>query len=110
MKEVHWKLLSLTATTALILTVASWATAQSSRRGTATTAGGGDEVPGLPPQVIVQSNPQRYFITSSIVRGSEMDKIFLYDSWDVVNTKDIWFLLDPHELRSKWKRVPFDKK
>ena len=116
MKEVHWKLLSLSLTTCLLLLVASWASAQSRGRKSAdeepagTRAEETDESRHAASQVIVQADRARYRIQVGFARGNENDKIFLYDTWDVVETGDIWFLEDPHVPRCKWKRLPFSKK
>ena len=114
MKEVHWKMLSLGLTTCLILLVASWASAQSRGRKsdeeTATRAEETTETRAAANQVIVQADRARYRIQVGFARGNENDKIFLYDTWDVVETGDIWFLEDPHVPRCKWKRLPFSKK
>ncbi len=92
MKDSHWKALSLVATSALILVVASWATAQD-----------GSQPPSR--DVIVEADKHRYRISIGHASAKEVDKYILYDSWDVANTKDVWFLKDPHNPRSEWKRI-----
>ena len=114
MKELLWKVVSLVLMTALIVVVASWASAQSSKK----SKDKDDKKAELPDyaeqrnngSVIVEGNKQRYVLTIGFRNGSEQDKYILFDSWNVVETKDIWFLKDPHTVRSKWTRIPFDKK
>ncbi len=114
MKKSFWKVISLVLMTALIVVVASWASAQSSRK----SKGKDDKKAELPEyaeqrgagSVIVEGNKQRYVLTIGFRNGSEQDKYILYDSWNLAETKDVWFLKDPHTVRSKWARIPFDKK
>ena len=35
--------------------------------------------------------------------------IHVIDAVILPNTKDIWFLKDPHNPRSEWKRIKFDE-
>lgn len=108
MKESHWRATSLVLTTTLIILVASWASAQSRSKSKST-----DEEPSMSQstngQVIIERDRTRYRLAIH-ASNTETDKYILYDSWDVPETKDIWFLEDPHKVRSTWKRIPFDKK
>ncbi|MFT7465601.1 MAG: hypothetical protein ACI9EF_003970 [Pseudohongiellaceae bacterium] len=101
MKNNFWRAASLALTTTLILVVASWASAQD--------RGDGDLV-APKGEVVIERDLFRYQITFGAVSSAENDKYILYDTWDVGNTKDIWFLEDPHKVRSSWKRMSFDKK
>ena len=96
MKDSHWKALSLTLTTALIVVVASFAKAQNS----------GSVGPG----VTVEADKRRYILTIGHASAKEVDKYILYDSWDLAETEDIWVLEDPHKAKSKWIRMSFDRK
>jgi len=101
--------MSLVLTTSLILFVASWATAQRPLKSTSTEA---DDSIGQSPsgQVIIERDRRRYVLVPGYATSNETDKYFLYDSWDVAETKDIWVLTDPHKVKNSWKRIPFDKK
>jgi hypothetical protein len=112
MKESYWKGFSLLVTTALIVVVTSWATAQSTRDEAAQTSSSDDEVAesGNIGRVVVEANKERYVLRIGHASSSENDKYILFDSWDVANTKDIWFLKDPHNTRSEWVRIKFDEK
>jgi hypothetical protein len=110
MKESHWRAMSLVTTTTLIIVVASWASAQS--RGKAETAAGDPNaatVGSADGRVIIERDRTRYRIEIGYKNNNENDKYILYDSWNLVDTQDIWFLKDPHKVRSVWKRIPFEK-
>ena len=98
MKDSHWKLVSLSLTTALIVVVASWATAQDGSMG-----------PGEG-SVIVESNKNRYILTIGHASAKEVDKYIIYDSWYLAETEEIWVLEDPHKAKSKWIRMLFTNK
>jgi len=109
MKESHWRATSLVLTTTLILLVASWATAQSRSKSTST----GEEntmSESTNGQVVIERDRRRYVLVPGYATSNETDKYFLFDSWDVAETKDIWVLTDPHKIKNSWKRIPFDKK
>ncbi len=98
MKESHWKAASLALTTALIVVVASWATAQSSvgTKGTGT--------------VTVEADKARYRMAIGHASAKEVDKYMIYDSWHLADTEDIWILEDPHKAKSKWVKMSFSNK
>ncbi len=96
MKDSHWKAFSLTVTTALIVVVASFATAQN--RSTTPTG------------VTVEADKARYRMAIGHASAKEVDKYILYDSWNLAETEDIWVLEDPHKAKSKWIRMAFDRK
>ncbi len=103
MKESHWRLTSIVFLTALIVVVASWAFAsQQYTDRTKSGDSGGD--------VIVEGDKQRYRISGGITKGTDHDKIILWDTWDVENTKHIWYMKDPQSERPRWVKVPFDRK
>jgi len=97
MKDSHWKAASLTLMCALIVLVASWATAQD----TAAARPDGS--------VIVEANKSRYTLRVGRASGMETDKYILYDTWDVAQTGQIWLLDDPHKSKGKWIRMEFGK-
>jgi hypothetical protein len=98
MKDSHWKALSLSLTTALIVVVASWATAQTG------SVGPGERT------VIVEASKRRYVLTIGHRSAKEVDKYIMYDSWTLPETEEIWVLQDPHKAKSKWIRMPFSNK
>ena len=98
MKDSHWKAASLTLMTALIVLVASWATAQD------TSAGRTDG------SVVVEADKRRYILTVGRAAGMEVDKYIMYDSWHLAQSGDVWILDDPHKPKSKWVRMVFDDK
>lgn len=98
MKDSHWKAISLSLTTALIVVVASWATAQEG------SAGPGEG------KVIVEADKRRYILTIGHASAKEVDKYIIYDSWDLAESEEIWVLEDPHKAKSKWIRMPFSNK
>lgn len=108
MKDLFWKLTSLVLMMVLIVVVASQASG---------THVPDDEV-GLEQLgqaqdkgiVFVEADKQRYLISGIGSKPTENDKIILWDSWDVANTGDIWFLKDPHTARSKWTKMSIEKK
>jgi len=91
MKEHHWKALSLVATSALIVLVSSWAMARPS------------PVDFVDPVVV--KDGQRYVMTIGHASSKESDKYFLYDSWELEKTQDIWMLDKPHKPEAKWQRM-----
>ena len=99
MKDSTWKALSLVTTSALIVVVASWATAQTGIAAETGSRGG----------VTVEADKQRYVLAIGAATHKEADKYILYDSWDFANTREAWVLLDPHKPRSKWKAIEFEK-
>jgi len=108
MKESHWRATSLVLTTTLIVLVASWASAQSRSKATSSSSDESD-LTTTDGKVIIERDRRRYSLAIH-ASNTETDKYILYDTWDVAETKDIWFLEDPHKVRSTWKRIPFDKK
>lgn len=100
--------MSLVLTTTLIIVVASWASAQSRGK---SLEGDPDTVvlENANSRVVIESNRSRYVFRRGFAGGIETDKHFLYDSWNVGKTKDVWFLLDPHKVDSGWKRIAFDE-
>jgi len=113
MKESFWKIVSLVLFTGLILVVASWATGTPQPQTSKTKKKAqedekrvyaGDEVKG----VIIEKSMDRYRISvGGGSRGTDNEKIILYDSWDVANTKEIWFMDDPHTTNPRWVKIPF---
>jgi len=108
MKESHWRATSLVLTTTLIVLVASWASAQSQSKATPKDPSE-PAVVGAEGRVVIERSRARYVLQRGYTAANETDKYFLYDSWDVVETKDIWVLTDPHKVKNSWKRVPFEK-
>ncbi len=114
MKDTFWKMTSLILMTILIIVVASWATGepvmpQSKRKpkgkedDVEKRVYAGDDLKG----VIIERNLHRYQISvGGGSRGTDNEKIILYDTWDVFNTKEIWFMDDPHTTSPKWKKIP----
>lgn len=104
MKESFWRISSIVFLTILVVVVASWAWAnqQYAEKKTSAGSGGGD--------VIVESNKQRYWISGGVTKGTDHDKIILWDTWDVENTKQVWYMKDPQSERPKWVKCPFDKR
>lgn len=111
MKESFWRLSTLVLVVVLIVVVASWASGQKKKKD--------EEEPKLPNYaedklregVIIERSYERYKIqVGAGNKGTEMEKILLYDSWDVVNTTDVWFMDDCHTSHPEWKRIPFSKK
>lgn len=98
MKDSHWKAASLALTTALIVVVASWATAQNGSVG-----------PGEG-KVVVEADKRRYVLSIGHASAKEVDKYILYDSWNLVETEEIWVLEDPHKAKSRWVPMSFDGK
>jgi hypothetical protein len=98
MKDSHWKAASLIVTTALIMIVASWATAQSGSIGP-------DEA-----KVIVEASKQRYVLAIGHASAKEVDKYIIYDSWNLAESEEIWVLENPHKAKSKWIRMGFDSR
>jgi len=96
MKDSHWKALSLIATSTLIIVVASWANAQD-----------GSQPPRR--EVVIEAEKDRYRLVIGHASAKEVDKYILFDTWDLPNTGDIWFLTDPHKTRGKWKRMEFEE-
>jgi len=95
MKDSHWKAASLVLTTALIIVVASWATAQTGSVGPAKG------------NVIVEASKQRYVLSIGHASAKEVDKYIMYDSWHLADSEQIWVLVDPHKAKSKWTRMDF---
>lgn len=98
MKDSFWKAASLTLMCALIVLVASWASAQ------------GTEPMRSDGSVVVEGDKRRYVLSIGRSSGMETDKYMLYDSWDVAQTGDIWILDDPHKSKSEWVRMEFKDK
>ncbi|MFT7465600.1 MAG: hypothetical protein ACI9EF_003969 [Pseudohongiellaceae bacterium] len=110
MKESHWRVVSVVLTTTLIIVVASWAQAQSRGAKTAANDDPASMTTRARGNVLIERNLSRYTLKVGFARSTEQDKYILYDTWNVAETKDIWYLEDPHKVRSTWKRIPFDKK
>jgi hypothetical protein len=89
MKDSFWKLASLTLLSVLVVLVASWATAQDT-----------SPVPS-DGSVVVEGDKRRYILTIGKASAMETDKYFIYDSWHLGQTGDIWMLEDPHKAKSK---------
>ncbi len=104
----HWRATSLVLTTTLIILVASWASAQS-RSKSKSDDSSEPVVVGAEGRVVIERSRGRYVLARGFAASNETDKYFLYDSWDVAETKDIWVLTDPHKVKNSWKRVPFEK-
>ena len=69
-----------------------------------------DDEEGHPIDVLIEQDKTRYMIAIGGNRGTDNEKIILYDSWDIPNSKESWFLEDPHTQRPKWEKIPFPKK
>ena len=114
MKESFWRVTSLILTVVLIVVVASWATATPGDKNKQQK----DKV--VPKKVyaddltrkgiVVEQNRQRFLMFSGGSRGTDNEKLILFDSWDVANTKDVWMMKNPHTEAPKWVRIPFDRK
>jgi hypothetical protein len=116
MKESFWKVVSLALLTCLIVVVASWATGMPQPQSKSKTKKKddeqekrvytGDDLKG----VIIEKSRERYRVSvGGGSRGTDNEKIILYDTWDVANTKDIWFMDDPHTTSPRWVKIPFKK-
>ena len=110
-QETMWRAVSLVLLIGLIVVVTSWATAEP--KGSKKK----DEPPKLPEyalqdpagRVIVESNKSRFSIATGGNRGTDNEKIILWDTWDVANTGDVWMMEDPHTTSPQWKRIRFKK-
>jgi hypothetical protein len=98
MKDSFWKLASLTLLSVLVVLVASWATAQDTR----TVPADGS--------VVIEADKQRYVLAIGKASAMETDKYFIYDSWSLGQSGEIWTLEDPHKAKSKWVRMSFGEK
>lgn len=99
--------------TGLIVVITSWATAtpnmgkDDKKKGATKGAATSDQ--GVK-QVIVESNKDRYRMAIAGNRGTENEKIIIYDCWDLMNTWECWLLSKPHTTSPTWVRMRFDKK
>jgi hypothetical protein len=101
--------------TALIVVVASWATGSPDPQSSKGKSKGsdqekrvyaGEDLKG----VIIEKSMNRYAISvGGGSRGTDNEKIILYDSWDVANTHDVWFMDDPHTTNPRWVKIPFKR-
>lgn len=114
MRDTFWKFTSLILMIVLIVVAASWssATPQSKKKKSTDKEDpkhlyADDEARK---GIIVEQNRQRYLMFSGGSRGTDNEKLILFDSWDVANTKDVWMMKDPHTENPKWVRIRFDKK
>ena len=90
MKDSYWKAATLLLMAVLIVVTASLATSGQSRKSSKSS----DDDKKMPEyaedgvkSVVVEGNKDRYRLSiGGGSRGTENEKIFLYDSWDLVNT------------------------
>lgn len=112
MRDSIWKFTSLILMTLLIVMAATWSTAGKQKKQTKDKQDPkhvyADDMTRK--GIVVEQNRQRYLMFSGGSRGTDNEKLVLYDSWDAANTKDTWMMKDPHTEHPRWVRIPFDKK